>query len=239
MIALTDAQGGPISGERPSLRFRPTEGVAGTPVEAIGTSLAGESGAGKALYAVRATFDAEGKWVVAATVPGRGIAETTFFVLTKGYAPRVGQSVPLSKNLTLRDVPVEQLTSQRPVRDEDFYRMTVEEAVQAGKPFMVVFGTPAFCQTQTCGPVLEEAQALKRVHGAWMNFIHVEVFKRPDLLLAGEVRPEVMPAVREWNLQTDPWVFLVGADGKVFDRFEGYASGAEMEEAIGRLLASG
>jgi glutathione peroxidase-family protein len=36
----------------------------------------------------------------------------------------------------------------------------------------------------------------------------------------------------DWNLQTEPWVFVVGADGKVTDRFEGSASPAELRQAI-------
>ena len=64
-----------------------------------------------------------------------------------------------------------------------------------------------------------------------MRFIHVEVFEDND------------PAkgfnrwMREWNLPTEPWTFLVGADGKIAARFEGTASVLELEEAVREVLA--
>ena len=139
----------------------------------------------------------------------------------------------------LSDAPIEQLTSERPPGDADFYRLAIADALEQARPFMVVFSTPAFCQTRTCGPQLDAAQSLKERHGDRMSFIHVEVFQRPDFLLRGEGQPEARPAVNEWRLQTEPWVFLVDGQGVIFDRFEGFAPEAELEESIARLLAAG
>jgi len=42
--------------------------------------------------------------------------------------------------------------------------------------------------------------------------------------------------VKEWKLPSEPWVFLVGADGKIRDRFEGTVSVRELEAAVKRDL---
>jgi glutathione peroxidase-family protein len=66
-----------------------------------------------------------------------------------------------------------------------------------------------------------------------VRFIHVEVFEGND------------PAkgynrwMKEWSLKTEPWTFLVGANGKIAERFEGTVSTLELEEAIEALPQSG
>jgi hypothetical protein len=46
--------------------------------------------------------------------------------------------------------------------------------------------------------------------------------------------------MRQWGLSTEPWVFLVGADGHVKAKFEGSVSEAELSAAVrDRLLSHG
>ena len=40
----------------------------------------------------------------------------------------------------------------------------------------------------------------------------------------------------EWNLRTEPWTFLVDADGVVRARFEGLATRREIEVALRQML---
>ena len=42
--------------------------------------------------------------------------------------------------------------------------------------------------------------------------------------------------MREWNLPTEPWTFLVAANGKIVDRFEGTVSVNELETAVREKL---
>ena len=42
--------------------------------------------------------------------------------------------------------------------------------------------------------------------------------------------------MREWKLPSEPWVFVVGPDGKVRDRFEGTVSVRELEASVKRDL---
>ena len=42
--------------------------------------------------------------------------------------------------------------------------------------------------------------------------------------------------VLEWGLPSEPWIFLVGRDGRVKARFEGSVSVTELSAAVRRFL---
>jgi glutathione peroxidase-family protein len=42
--------------------------------------------------------------------------------------------------------------------------------------------------------------------------------------------------MRQWGLQSEPWTFLVGRDGRIKGKFEGSVSAGELEAAIRRFL---
>ena len=96
---------------------------------------------------------------------------------------------------------------------------------------MVVFATPKFCTSRTCGPVVDVVRAVgRRFLGRGIRFIHVEIYKNNDPSLGRN------QWVKEWRLPTEPWVFLVGADGRIKAKFEGSVSARELEAAVRRLL---
>ena len=97
---------------------------------------------------------------------------------------------------------------------------------------MLVFATPRFCTSRTCGPVVDVVQAVRRrFAGSGVRFIHVEIYEGND--------PARGPNrfVREWHLPSEPFVFLVGRDGRIKARFEGSVSVEELAGAVrSRLL---
>ncbi len=66
-----------------------------------------------------------------------------------------------------------------------------------------------------------------------VQFVHIEPFileaVRTDALLVPT------PLMRDWQLQTGPWLFIVGRGGAVTATFEGVAS---LEEVRGALVAA-
>lgn len=241
LLGISDGQGVPVVNAKAHVRLFPPLSTDTKPIaEAEAIYLGDDRGAAKALYSARASFDRPGDWKMEVVLTRSGqVAVTvpaTVSVTSTGYAPALGQAFPPSQNPTSKDVPLEQLTSQRPVGDPDFYTLTIADALKQGRPLMVVVSAPAFCQTQTCGPQLEEAQTLKKKYGDRMGFVHIETFQRPDLLLEGKDSPKVNPVLFDLKVQTDPWVFIVDATGKVYDRFEGYAPASELEAALVRLF---
>ena len=112
--------------------------------------------------------------------------------------------------------------------------MSIDEAVVSSRPTVIAFATPQFCQTAICGPTLEIVKELLDGYPD-VNFIHVEVYD----LEASPANPTsieelvLAPSVVEWGLLSEPWVFVVGADGVISGRFEGVVEPAEIEALIG------
>ncbi len=189
-------------------------------------------------WVVNHTFDAAGN-VKATITMTRGDQTTsvdvTFVIAQTGSAPMIGAAAPPTKNPTITTEPNRKKLTTDPQPDDAFYQMTVAQAIEAHKPFVVVFATPAFCQSALCGPVLDNVKEIQPEFADRVNFIHIEPYVLDDngsLVTAADGGPKPAQPTTDWNLQTEPWVFVVGADGKVTDRFEGSASPDELRQAI-------
>ena len=187
-------------------------------------------------------FDVPGVWEARFTVEAPngqrvGVPPLAFAVQSGSSAPSVGDPVPASRNPTSRDVDdLSEITSHDPPVP-DFYRLTVAEALEQERPVLVVFSTPMFCISRMCGPVTDVVASLHERYAESLSFIHVEPF---DLRVArSEGRLTPTETLREWRLRTEPWVFLVGADGRVASRFEGPVTEEELERAVQALLGGG
>jgi hypothetical protein len=75
---------------------------------------------------------------------------------------------------------------------------------------------------------MDEVKALKARWGDRFNFIHVEVYQSFDPLVYAD-------AMAAWGLATEPWVFVLDADGRVAERLEGSATAAEIEPILARV----
>lgn len=139
----------------------------------------------------------------------------------------IGEQAPRSDTRTLDDAPLEDLTSD-PDPDPTFYEMTVAEAIDAG-PSVIVFATPAWCTSRTCGPMLDRVKAVAGDYPG-LNFVHVEIYQNihvtdpNDLVLA--------PGVAEWGIPSEPWLYVVDGSGTVTARFEGGVSDSELTTAL-------
>ena len=125
-----------------------------------------------------------------------------------------------------------------PDPDPDLYRLSIDQALEAGKPLVVVFATPAYCKTATCGPQVQVVSQLKERFQDQANFIHVEVFENPQLIEGGRPTGGFVPAVEEWNLPTEPWTFVVDRAGRVQAKFEAFTTEEELEDALDEVLKS-
>ena len=84
---------------------------------------------------------------------------------------------------------------------------------------MLVFATPKFCQTQTCGPTLEKVKAVAEAHPD-MTFINVEPYLLEEV--DGQLQPDLdangmlqaAPATDAYGLLVEPFVFVVDGDGR-------------------------
>jgi hypothetical protein len=194
-----------------------------------------DSGEVEAVFVTELDLERPGKyWLLAEPVgaPKKIQAVGNVVVKAEPAAPAVGDDAPASKTPTLDNSTLEQLTTSK-VPDPELYRSSVAEALAAKAPFVVAFATPAYCQSRTCGPVVDVVGAVRRKHAAsGIRFIHVEIYEDNDPA-KGENQ-----WVKEWNLPSEPWIFLVGPDGKVRERLEGTASVRELDTAVREHLGS-
>ena len=187
-----------------------------------------------------AEFDTAGIWSAELTVDPSDAAAfragAAFNVMSQPSAPGVGTVALPIEHPTLDDVAdVEQLSSaEEPV--PDMYAVTVAQALAEQRPLVVQFSTPRFCVSHMCGPVYEELTSLHKTFGDRVRFIHLEPFDLAVARAEGQLTPT--PAFQAWNLQTEPWTFVIDGDGVVSARFEGMVGASELESALQRLVGA-
>jgi len=106
------------------------------------------------------------------------------------------------------------------MHDEDF------ADVVGKKPAVLLFATPALCQSRVCGPVVDIAEQVKARGPKGAAFIHQEIYRD------NEVSKGLRPQVVKWNLQSEPWLFVVDRRGRIAARIEGPFSARELERAL-------
>jgi hypothetical protein len=215
--------------ERPTARVWLSRGLDQPPFQ-TGRALLEDVGKGQRLYVTNLDVPGPGTyWLLAEPVGGSRIQGVGNVVVTDAAkSPAVGDLAFPSKTPTLADAPADELTTSNPP-DTELLRVSVADALERKEPFVLVFATPKFCESRTCGPVVDVVDAVRRrVPG--VGFIHVEIYEENNPAL-GTNR-----WVREWKLPTEPWVFLVGRDGRIKGKFEGAVSERELEAAVHRFL---
>ena len=185
------------------------------------------------LYASDVRFDEPGQWGAEVKVKGPNLAATvrgSFDIREQSSTPAIGERVPVSETPTAATLDAARRISTDERPELRFYATSIDEALSEREPFVVVFATPKFCASQTCGPMLD---TVKMVSERWaaMTFIHVEPYELP----ADPAELEPVRAAREWGLPSEPWTFVVDARGRLAAKFEGALAAAELDAALRRL----
>ncbi len=203
----------------------------------------------RGVYVANVDFPAAGDWRAVFLTEAPGTPQEAigvgFQVRETGTTVPVGAKAPASDTPTGDDVAwdlAKLSTDASP--DPAFYQLSVADALAAGRPFVLVFATPSFCQTAQCGPTLDKVKAVSKSAPPSVAFINVEPYRlemtegrlQPVLDANGQLQP--VPAVSEWGLLSEPWVFTVGADGVVKGSFEGVLAETELTQAIADIAGS-
>ncbi|MCP3992996.1 MAG: hypothetical protein GY724_28295 [Actinomycetia bacterium] len=183
------------------------------------------------LYVAPFAFDQTGRWEVTVEINDEGGSRALIDVFDESAVPETGDPAPQSKTPTATgDDDLAAITTDLEP-DASLYQLSIDEAVTNGRPTVIVFATPAFCQTALCGPTLEivkEAAAERE----GLDIVHVEPFEL-ELARAGSLVP--VDTMAEWQLATEPWVFVVDANGLISASFEGILGVEEINAAIDAL----
>jgi hypothetical protein len=186
-----------------------------------------------AVYAAQVPFAKPGKYAVMAVtiVGGKPVAAPSQVeVISKAddRIPEVGEPAPkvTTDSVASAGGNVEAIDTRRPTSD-----MHANFADQVGKkPVALLFATPQLCQSRVCGPVVDVGLQLRARYGDQVEFIHQEVYTDND------PNKGLRKPLQQFGLPTEPWLFVVGKDGKITARLEGSFGLGAFEQALKTAL---
>jgi hypothetical protein len=187
-----------------------------------------------AVYETEVEFDKKGPWAVLAVTQ----VDDTFVaapanvnVNTKKAdpIPDVGEAAPKAKTDTLASVGGDEEMLDTRTPPSDMHERSFDEVV-GSKPVALLFSTPQLCQSRVCGPVTDIALQMKSKYGDEVEFIHQEVYADND------PNKGLRQSLQQFKLRTEPWLFVVGADGNVTARLEGSFGLNAFEDALKTAL---
>lgn len=196
-------------------------------------STAADPDAAKTVYVSDVIFDQPGEWrllgvvregeqLTAARMPSVTVPENDPVPAEGEPAPRIHTPTAddVGGNLAKIDTRVPPST----MHEHDFADVAGE------RPVVLVFATPALCQSRVCGPLVDIAEQVKRdVGDDDAAFIHMEIFADND------PNKGVRPQVAAYKLRTEPWVFVIDENGRIDTRVEGVLSAPELTDAVERV----
>jgi hypothetical protein len=198
-----------------------------TPTEFVPTTLY-EAGlpARRGIYVTEMTFDREGLWDGIADRDGE---QLPFVIQVKpeAQAPTIGAAAPTAASpTTTNTLDVDPICTRNPACD--LHTTSLDTLIGKGRPVAVLFATPARCQTQYCGPVLDSLLPLVGEYRDRVDVLHVDIYlnSRTD---------EVAPTVAAWGLPSEPWLFGVDASGTITARLDGAFGQDEMRNLLEQL----
>jgi hypothetical protein len=191
------------------------------------------------VYVTSVDFDALGRWSVDISVTTDStqvqLIPFEFDVLEESPEPAIGDPAPASRQFTVADVTdVAEIDSSFEPRLH-MHDVTIADALALGKPMVVAFATPAFCTSRTCGPVMDTIMdPLYEKYQDQATFIHVEPLQLKEFREGlGRIHVE---AANDWGVETEPWIFVVDAQGKVAGKFEDIIARDEVENVLAQTL---
>ncbi|MDX6627030.1 MAG: hypothetical protein QOE56_2019 [Solirubrobacterales bacterium] len=178
-------------------------------------------------------FDRPGPWLGIAMLKGpKGLEASRVPSPDVGRFPKiptVGDQAPKVHTPTAADVGGDLAKIDTRVPPDQMHAVDFADVV-GRKPVVLVFATPALCQSRVCGPVVDVVQQVADQYKDQAAFIHTEVYNDND------PSKGIRPQLRAFGLETEPWTFLIDRNGVVRDRIEGAYGVSELEQAMKKIL---
>lgn len=183
---------------------------------------------GRGIYVVDATFPVAGVYKAAAVTQGK---QTPFAVQVNAapQAPIAGATASRAPSPTTANaLGVNPICTRSPVCP--LHDVSLSDVIGQGKAVAVMFATPALCQSQYCGPVLDELLNIMAPYRDKVTMVHVEIYESNR----GATRA---PTVAAWNLPSEPWFYTIDGNGIIQSRIDGAFATNETKAALDRLVA--
>jgi hypothetical protein len=216
-----------IKGDGPFTAAGPVKlSIDGQPVDAVLHS----EGISLPYFLMHHTFDKAGVHDIDAVVGGKKLtAALEVSSPADSKVPLIGQpmiSVPTPTVADSRGVnPICTRSPACPLHD-----VSLDAALAEKRPIALLFATPALCQSRLCGPVLDNLLSVRDEFSAKVRMLHAEIYTD----LQGKT---TSPTVDAYHLDSEPFLFLAGADGVVRERLDNAYDKVEVRDALSRLVA--
>ena len=186
-------------------------------------------------YAPRVDLTETGKHRMSIEVP-EGSASIEFDVVEPADVPIVGigDRFPSFVSPSVANLAgVDTLCTRKP--QCGLHTDSVDGLLGEGKPFVMLVSTPAYCQTQFCGPVLEVLlDAVRDSSDPALGAVHLEVWANPAEVGGDIGDPAIRPApgVEVLALPFEPALYVVGGDGVIRERLDNLFDADELAGAL-------
>lgn len=196
------------------------------------------------VYETRVDLDRAGIWQVTVTASLDGATRSgtaAFQVVDAHQVPAVGDPAPAVSTPTLdSDLPPAAIDSRAGVEgrvpDEILHTEDLGDAIASGRPAVVVFSTPTYCASRFCGPITDTVEELAHRYRDRAAFVHVEIWRDVE---GNRMNDAVEPWIATDSGGSEPWVFLVGADGTITARWDNVLDEAELVGLLDDLPPTG
>lgn len=137
--------------------------------------------------------------------------------------PQIGAPLPPFDTPTVQDHRgVDPICTRDPACP--LHDVSLSQALKAGKPVAYLIGTPAYCQTAVCGPVLDLLLA-ERANRPDFTMVHSEVYTDSTI-------ETVAPAVTAYHMNFEPGLFIADAKGTLVARLDSIYDTQELKAAL-------
>ncbi|HEV3398302.1 MAG TPA: thioredoxin family protein [Actinomycetes bacterium] len=185
----------------------------------------------RGFYGAEVEFPEPGNWMVAATIQadgGRAAGQGGVPVAAEVPAAVGSKAKPLATPVATTAAGRKRICTREPACP--LHEISLDDALKAGRPTVVNFGTPLLCTSQICGPVVDEQMVVADKVGDKASFVHVEIYPSRDT-------SKPVRALTEYGFTTEPWLLVVDRDGVIQARYEGPVTAGQIDAALRPLLA--
>jgi hypothetical protein len=141
--------------------------------------------------------------------------------------PKPGEKLPPFDTPTTSDPRgVNPICSRKP--ECPLHDITLTQALQTGKPVAYFIGTPAFCQTGVCGPILDFVVAQHARLGDRVAMVHADVY-------TDSTAQTTTPAVNAYHMTFEPCLWVTDTSGTIVERLDFVFDEGELAAALAKV----
>jgi len=196
-------------------------------------------------YATTLSLPGDGVWqmLVEATIGGAAkVGETAIQVGRKNDMPKPGdEAIAVATPTVRKPRGVDPICTRQPPCS--MHEISLDEALKSGRPTVVTIGTPAFCQSRFCGPVVDNIEAVSSEFPD-VHFVHIELLidDEAETVQAyqgappqGFRGPVLAPAAQAWKVVEEPVTYYIDADGVIVERHLNAIDATDVRQGVDQI----